>query len=40
VVRDALAMLDQAYEITFAHQLHHNRNEVTIVGRRRVPAPG
>lgn len=35
-VREALARLETAYEIVFAHQLHHNRNEVTVVGRRRA----
>ncbi len=34
VVRNALATLGQRYEVLFARQLHHNRNEVTVVARR------
>lgn len=34
-VRNALTILDHAYEVTFARQLHHNRHEVTVVGRKR-----
>jgi 23S rRNA (cytidine2498-2'-O)-methyltransferase len=33
-VRDALARLDAAVDVVFARQLHHNRNEITIVGRK------
>lgn len=33
-VRTALRMLRQAYEVVFVRQLHHNRNEVTVVLRR------
>lgn len=33
-VRSALRMLRQEYEVVFARQLHHNRNEVTVVLRR------
>jgi 23S rRNA (cytidine2498-2'-O)-methyltransferase len=32
-VRDTLRVLDRAYEVVFARQLHHNRNEVTVVLR-------
>lgn len=31
----ALENLSASYKIIFARQLHHNRNEVTVVGRRR-----
>ncbi|MFC7618774.1 SAM-dependent methyltransferase [Microlunatus sp. GCM10028923] len=31
----ALENLADSYKIIFARQLHHNRNEVTVVGRRR-----
>lgn len=31
----ALENLGDSYKIIFARQLHHNRNEVTVVGRRR-----
>ncbi len=31
----ALAALSQAYEVVFARQLYHNRNEATVVVRRR-----
>jgi 23S rRNA (cytidine2498-2'-O)-methyltransferase len=31
----ALEDLGAKYKIIFARQLHHNRNEVTVVGRRR-----
>ncbi|HET7034952.1 MAG TPA: SAM-dependent methyltransferase [Thermomicrobiaceae bacterium] len=34
-VRQSLAILSRAYEITHARQLFHNRNEVTVVARRR-----
>lgn len=34
-VRDALAILAPAYEVVYARQLFHNRNEVTVVARRR-----
>ena len=33
-VRKSLSTLGNDYEILFARQLHHNRNEVTVVGRR------
>lgn len=33
-VRHALSALREDYEILFARQLHHNRNEVTVVARR------
>jgi 23S rRNA (cytidine2498-2'-O)-methyltransferase len=33
-VRAALGALGRAYEVVFARQLFHNRNEVTVVGRR------
>ena len=33
-VQTALRMLRQEYEIDFVRQLHHNRNEVTVVLRR------
>ncbi len=33
-VQTALRMLRQEYEIVFVRQLHHNRNEVTVVLRR------
>jgi 23S rRNA (cytidine2498-2'-O)-methyltransferase len=35
VVHHALDNLDRAWEVVFARQLHHNRNEVTVVGRKR-----
>jgi 23S rRNA (cytidine2498-2'-O)-methyltransferase len=35
-VRLALDTLEEAYEIVWAGQLHHNRNEVTVVGRRKA----
>ncbi|CAA9549695.1 MAG: 23S rRNA (cytidine(2498)-2'-O)-methyltransferase [uncultured Thermomicrobiales bacterium] len=35
-VQTALRMLRQEYEIVFVRQLHHNRNEVTVVLRRPV----
>ena len=34
-VRHALDNLGAAWDIVFARQLHHNRNEVTVVGRKR-----
>jgi len=34
-VRRALDALRHGYEIVWAGQLHHNRNEVTVVGRKR-----
>ncbi len=34
-VRNALETLARAYDVTFARQLHHNRHEVTVVGRKR-----
>lgn len=34
-VRRVLDTLRQGYEITWAGQLHHNRNEVTVVARKR-----
>ncbi len=33
-VEHALGTLRQAFEITLVRQLHHNRNEVTVVGRK------
>lgn len=33
-VRDALARLDEVVDVRFARQLHHNRNEITVVGIR------
>jgi len=33
-VRNALRMLRQEYQVVFVRQLHHNRNEVTVVLRR------
>lgn len=36
VVRDALARLDTVVDVVFARQLHHNRNEITVVGRKPV----
>jgi len=33
-VRKSLETLRADYEILFARQLHHNRNEVTVVARR------
>lgn len=33
-VRNALSALGEQYEILFARQLYHNRNEVTVVARR------
>lgn len=36
VVRQALATLGAAYDIEWAGQLQHNRNEVTVVGRKRA----
>lgn len=33
-VRNAVSALSEDYEILFARQLHHNRNEVTVVARR------
>lgn len=38
-VRNALSALSQDYEIIFARQLHHNRNEVTVVARRSATPP-
>jgi 23S rRNA (cytidine2498-2'-O)-methyltransferase len=35
-VRHALANLAPAWDIVLARQLHHNRNEVTVVGRKRA----
>ena len=32
-VREALELLRRSYEIRFARQLYHNRNEVTVVAR-------
>lgn len=34
-VRRVLGELGRAYDIAWAGQLHHNRNEVTVVGRKR-----
>ncbi|MBA3379241.1 MAG: cell division protein FtsJ [Chloroflexia bacterium] len=34
-VRRVLGDLQRAYDIVWAGQLHHNRNEVTVVGRKR-----
>ena len=34
-LRETRRVLERAYEITFARQLHHNRNEVTLVMRHR-----
>jgi 23S rRNA (cytidine2498-2'-O)-methyltransferase len=34
-VRESLQTLKRSYEIVFARQLYHNRNEVTVVARRR-----
>jgi 23S rRNA (cytidine2498-2'-O)-methyltransferase len=39
-VRASLRELGRSYEILFARQLFHNRNEVTIVARRKHEAPG
>jgi len=36
VVRHALANLAPAWDVVLARQLHHNRNEVTVVGRKRA----
>lgn len=36
-VRSCLDLLEQRYEVIFARQLHHNRQEVTVVAR--VPGP-
>ncbi|MGH2532305.1 MAG: SAM-dependent methyltransferase [Thermomicrobiales bacterium] len=36
-VRESLRTLERAYEIVHARQLYHNRNEVTVVARRRSP---
>lgn len=38
-VRNALSALRQDYEVLFARQLHHNRNEVTVVARRSATPP-
>jgi 23S rRNA (cytidine2498-2'-O)-methyltransferase len=35
-VRYALGTLRDAYDIEWAGQLQHNRNEVTVVGRKRA----
>lgn len=37
-VRGAMRVLDRAYEVVFARQLHHNRNEVTVVLRPKAAA--
>jgi 23S rRNA (cytidine2498-2'-O)-methyltransferase len=37
-VRGALRVLARAYEVVFARQLHHNRNEVTVVLRPNAAA--
>jgi 23S rRNA (cytidine2498-2'-O)-methyltransferase len=34
-VRQCLEVIASAYDLVFARQLHHNRQEVTVVGRRR-----
>ncbi len=34
-VRSCLGLLQRSYEILFARQLYHNRNEVTVIGRLR-----
>ena len=36
LVRFALETLSDAYEMEWVGQLQHNRNEVTVVGRKRV----
>jgi 23S rRNA (cytidine2498-2'-O)-methyltransferase len=33
-VRESLVSLERDYEIVFARQLYHNRNEITVVARR------
>lgn len=38
-VRNALSTLSDDYEMLFARQLHHNRNEVTVVARRPIATP-
>lgn len=35
VIRKCLDMLNRAYDVSFARQLHHNRLEITVLGRRR-----
>jgi 23S rRNA (cytidine2498-2'-O)-methyltransferase len=37
-VRTCLVLLERSYDILFARQLYHNRNEITVVGRRRRPS--
>ncbi len=37
-VRTCLSLLERSYEILFARQLYHNRNEITVVGRLRRPS--
>jgi len=39
IVRNAVAALGQDFDILFARQLHHNRNEITIVARRSATPP-
>jgi hypothetical protein len=36
LVRFALETLGDAYEMEWVGQLQHNRNEVTVVGRKRA----
>lgn len=33
-VQKGLQILERAYDVLFARQLHHNRNEITVVARR------
>jgi 23S rRNA (cytidine2498-2'-O)-methyltransferase len=35
-IRQSLRLLDRWYEIVLVRQLHHNRHEVTVVGRKRA----
>jgi 23S rRNA (cytidine2498-2'-O)-methyltransferase len=39
-VRDTFRVLRRSYEIVFARQLHHNRNEITVVARLKGRADG
>ena len=39
-VRDTFKVLRRAYEIVYARQLHHNRNEITVVARAKGSATG
>jgi 23S rRNA (cytidine2498-2'-O)-methyltransferase len=32
-VKETFRVLRRSYEIIFARQLHHNRNEITVVAR-------